>query len=368
LRNSISSLEKISELAVFESQNMRVLLITSDPTRWGLAACYQRAFQKRGYDARLHYLFGDRSESLFVRAVSKYRVLHSLKLKNAEKILLTAAREFQPNLIIIAKGAEFDGGFLQQLKSTVDGVLFNIYTDSPFVYPGARGLGEQSFTSAMSSYDCLFTFARFLVPVFYLCGANKVEYLPFAHDPEMHQPTKVRPDEISLYESPIAYMGTWGTIHERWLEMLQPFGLKIWGHHWDHLPFRSDLRGCWQKPGVGVNGFGSNMAKVCGASGIIFNIVRAEHGCAHSMKTFEIPACKGFMLSNRTDEQLEYFQEDRCAVYFSTLEELLDKVKFYLGREDLRDKIASEGYSEAGKHTYSDRLDNVLKIYKELRG
>ena len=41
------------------------------------------------------------------------------------------------------------------------------------------------------------------------------------------------------------------------------------------------------------------------------------------MKTFEIPACGGFMLTNRTDEQLEFFAEDEGAAYYSTAAELL---------------------------------------------
>ena len=48
------------------------------------------------------------------------------------------------------------------------------------------------------------------------------------------------------------------------------------------------------------------------------------------MRTFEIPACFGFALSTKTKEQQDFFKEGAEADYFSTPEELKQKIDFYL--------------------------------------
>ena len=86
------------------------------------------------------------------------------------------------------------------------------------------------------------------------------------------------------------------------------------------------------------------------------------------MKTFELPACGAFVISNRTDEQLEYFEEDRCIVYFSTAQELLEKVRFYLQHKELREKIAASAHAEVlSKHTYGHRLETILGVCRKLK-
>ena len=86
------------------------------------------------------------------------------------------------------------------------------------------------------------------------------------------------------------------------------------------------------------------------------------------MRTFEIPACSAFMLAERTDEHLELFKEDKEAVYFTSTEELVDKVAFYLKHEAARRQIAEAGYRRltTGGFTYWDRLVQILECIEEL--
>ena len=77
----------------------------------------------------------------------------------------------------------------------------------------------------------------------------------------------------------------------------------------------------------------------------------------------EIPACKGFMIAERTDEHLNLFKEDSEAVFFDSDTELLKKVKYYLNNDDLRHKIAENGYLRAIKSDYS--YDKMVRIILE---
>ena len=110
------------------------------------------------------------------------------------------------------------------------------------------------------------------------------------------------------------------------------------------------------------------MSKVCPAADVVVNFIRAEHGCAHSMKTFELPACGGFLLCTRTEEQLEFLPEDECAAYFWTQEEMIDKLRFYLAHPAARERIRLAGMERVRPHTYVERSRQLLRIWSEISG
>jgi spore maturation protein CgeB len=62
------------------------------------------------------------------------------------------------------------------------------------------------------------------------------------------------------------------------------------------------------------------------------------------------------------------FEEDRDVAYFGSDEELVDKVRFYLGHEEERVRMARAAYERvvAGCHTYTDRMRAILKLAAEF--
>jgi spore maturation protein CgeB len=71
-------------------------------------------------------------------------------------------------------------------------------------------------------------------------------------------------------------------------------------------------------------------------------------------KSFEIAACEGFLLAERSEGHLQRFVEDEEAVYFSTLEECVEKIRRYLPDEAGRDRIARAGRLRAERSGYSN--------------
>ena len=63
----------------------------------------------------------------------------------------------------------------------------------------------------------------------------------------------------------------------------------------------------------------------------------------YTRRTFEIPACGLFLLSERTDWMEENFKEDVEAAFFSSAEEFVEKTQFYLHNDALRQRIAAAG-------------------------
>ena len=58
------------------------------------------------------------------------------------------------------------------------------------------------------------------------------------------------------------------------------------------------------------------------------NVLRLQNKGSHNMRTFEIPASGGFMLQERSNEVLEFFEEGKEIECFSSVKELKDKINF----------------------------------------
>jgi spore maturation protein CgeB len=76
-------------------------------------------------------------------------------------------------------------------------------------------------------------------------------------------------------------------------------------------------------------------------------------------KSFEITACGGFLLAERTPEHMACFHEDEEAVFFSDFEECCAKIERYLNDEPARTAIAAAGQRRAQSSGYDN--DSVLR-------
>ena len=82
----------------------------------------------------------------------------------------------------------------------------------------------------------------------------------------------------------------------------------------------------------------------------------------YTHKSFEIAACGGFLLAERSDGHAARFVEDVEAVFFSDLEECAQKIKKYLHDESGRAKIAAAGQRRALASGY-DNDTQMRKIF-----
>jgi spore maturation protein CgeB len=69
-------------------------------------------------------------------------------------------------------------------------------------------------------------------------------------------------------------------------------------------------------------------------------------------KSFEIAACGGFLLAERSEGHLQRFREDEEAVFFSNFEEFAQKIRRYLPDEAARTRIAAAGRARAQRDGY----------------
>jgi 2-polyprenyl-3-methyl-5-hydroxy-6-metoxy-1,4-benzoquinol methylase len=104
-----------------------------------------------------------------------------------------------------------------------------------------------------------------------------------------------------------------------------------------------------------------DMARTYSASRIVFNrSVRNDI----NMRVFEAAACGSLLLTNdlRDNGQEELFRDGVHLATYRDAHELLDKARFYLAREAVRERIATAGREEAlARHTYRHRMQTLLE-------
>lgn len=100
-------------------------------------------------------------------------------------------------------------------------------------------------------------------------------------------------------------------------------------------------------------------------SKIVFNIAMKED---LNMRIFEVMATGSFLLTDWVPTIDELFEDGKHLVLFHSLDEMVDKARYYLTHDDEREKIAQAGYEEVMKnHTIQHRVSRILEEYMKTR-
>jgi spore maturation protein CgeB len=101
--------------------------------------------------------------------------------------------------------------------------------------------------------------------------------------------------------------------------------------------------------------------------GLLIEHVRgASSGDLITTRTFEIPACGGLLLHERTVDLLRIFKEDESCVCFEGPDELVRKIDDLLSNEARRRSIADRGREVVlSEHSWDHRVQSILEHFHE---
>ena len=81
------------------------------------------------------------------------------------------------------------------------------------------------------------------------------------------------------------------------------------------------------------------------------------------LRIFDLLACEGFVLCNYQSDLLNEFLQGEELDIYSSIEELEEKIRYYLSHMDVCREIAHNGYEKVSKyHTYSLRLEQMFRL------
>ena len=272
--------------------------------------------------------------------------------------LVKVADQFRPDLVLVVGGNLITSHALIEIKNSTDATLFHFHNEDI----ANRLNTTASLQKAIRLYDHVFTTKSFNVDTLSLMGGSAVTYVPHGYRDNCHFPVSVSRKDCERYGSDVVFVGTWERPRAQMLERLQNFKVRVWGNDWHRLSQESGLRSSV----VGRAVYGDELARVFGASKVSLSFLRKANRDLHTSRTFEIPACGGFQLSERTDEVLNFFEEGKEIECFSSLEELKDKTTYYLKHESHRLRIAAAGLERVrrSRYRFTDRLETILNAYR----
>jgi spore maturation protein CgeB len=79
-------------------------------------------------------------------------------------------------------------------------------------------------------------------------------------------------------------------------------------------------------------------------------------------RNFEIPACGGFQLTGTASRLDEFFAPGKEIVLYHTVDDMIEKIRYYLEHEQDRQAVADAGYARVMRdHTYETRFRTLFR-------
>lgn len=117
---------------------------------------------------------------------------------------------------------------------------------------------------------------------------------------------------------------------------------------------------------MGSVDYWSEMPKVFRESKINLNFTIPNIKSGIPLRVWDVLGSGGFLLTNYQAEIPYYFTEGEELVCFDGLEDMREKVAYYLEHEEERKRIAENGYRKVKEHhTYVQRINEMLRIIEE---
>ena len=290
------------------------------------------------------------------------RVSQNVLLSNINRKIVEYCKTNKPDIVFVVKGLTIFPDTLEEIRQYCK-LLVNYNPDHPFIFYSS-GSGNSNISNGIVKYDLIFSYSRNICEkIIKNYGVNS-HWIPFGYDPQL--------EKLDLANfacnNKFLFVGAYDKYRARQIEMLGRSDILIYGDENWGLKTRRDgyVRSSFKYETL----YGLELINQTNNSIASLNILRAQNvdENSHNMRTFEVPAMGGVLISNYTDEQAYFFEPEKEMVFFSSLEEFVDKLN-YLKRnpnESIRIKSNALARSRRSNYNYNYRcveMMNVMDLY-----
>ncbi|WP_197671848.1 glycosyltransferase [Geminocystis sp. NIES-3709] len=276
------------------------------------------------------------------------------RLNSFSQNVLQKCIDFQPYWILTTGIAPVNAQVLQKIGDL--GIKrINFLTDDPW----NRAHYPPWFFKCLSHYDVIFTPRRGNINDLTEMGCKDVRYLSFGYDPDLFYPEILTSIEQQKYQADVVFAGGADNDRVPYINALIKSGinLALYGSYWEKYPETKAYN-------LGHADIPTLRSAIVGAK-ISLCLVRRANRDGNCMRTFEVPAIGGCMLTEDTQEHREIFGKEGDAVlYFKTISEMLEKTRWLLDHDQERQRLAKNAHLliTQGHYTYGDRLKTMLEL------
>lgn len=329
---------------------------------WQGSTCLHRYLALTELD---HLVFPFDTEYYFP---SMYKGFHTLirkigfgpRLWRMNHDITARVKEFKPDLIWIDKGLLIAPKTLRDFKKLPNFPLLIHYSPDDMMNPDNQ---SRFYLRSVPLYDIHITTKTPNVNELKALGARKVCFMDNKYRVAVHRPVPISNADREMYGGEIGFIGSYEKERANSMNHIAQCGLRvrIWGPGWKNRDFSPhpnlliENRALW----------GEEYPRVICSTDINLCFLRKVNRDRQTTRSMEIPACGGFMVAERTDEHLRLFQEDEEVVFFSSDDELVEKLRYYTGHPEDRLRIARAGCNRCLKSSYSD-ISQFRVFFQEL--
>ncbi len=280
----------------------------------------------------------------------EFRLAAGPEVRRLNSDLLRLARQEQPDVLWADKVLWMQAATLQELRGM--GVITVSYMIDNFFGP-RRDPGWRLYKKAIPHYDLHCTQRDRNLQDYRAAGARDVIKVQTAFEPTVHFPA-VPPYTDAQRDRGVSFIGTPYDQRAMTLARLFAEGLPVvtsgGERHWAQALSAQALRDVYREGEL----TGSRYREAIWRSRINLSFLTHSNQDEFAHKSFEIAACGGFLLVERSKGHLDRFREDEEAVFFSGYEELAAKIRLYLPDEAARNRIALAGQQRAWASGYDN--------------
>jgi spore maturation protein CgeB len=327
-----------------------------NPNFMSITEYIERALINLGCELKI---FEYRSYMIPGRIRDRIKYLDKFDLQRINNNFLDIVKKWRPDLVFVLQGTTLSSETIQTISKSYHTPTVNWFIDYPNEF--------QTSLKIAKAYDYFFVSSTGAKELHRRLGNHHVQYLPFACDEAIHKPVEVSDSDIMNLGNDVVFVGSHYPEREDLFNNIKEFDLGLWGARWNLLskdsPLKKFYRGDQIDPKIWV--------KIYRCSKIILNInmgygiKNIDNNTMANTRLFEALGCGVLQAVDKKDDILELFEDGKHLVVFENLDELKEKLRYFLDNPDKRSQIADEGRIEAlRKHTYTLRMKEMFEMMK----
>jgi hypothetical protein len=329
-----------------------LILGTEIPER--MEAFYASAFRRLGVEVTI--FDPERVLRWYQSGRIRYRLTYPLQHLLVHRALTHFYARPRWDAVLVFKGHMLSAQTIAELRRRANVPWTVLAPDSPW----ERGISISSrhIRDCIQVFDLYYIWSRSLVERLRREGCPRPVYHACAYDEELHFPATDRDPGLS---QTITLVGTYDARRAAVMTSIADLPVRIYGNGWNRIPPRSPLR-----DKVRPVALGDDLRRAITSSLACLNILRPQNMDAHNMRTFEVPAMGGVMLTHRSADQEAFFPEGQASLMFGDTDELRDVIARLLAGKIDTEAIRQEALRRSRGHSYVARaremLDNIAAL------
>ncbi len=288
----------------------------------------------------------------------EYRLAAGPEVARMNRDLLALAAAEKPGLLWCDKVLWMTPRTLDTLRAW--GVQTVSYMIDNFFGP-RRDPGWRLYATTIPHYDLHCTQRDANVRDYLGAGARDVIKIQTAFEPTVHYPAPEPYTDVQR-DRGVSFIGTTYDQRPAVLVRMSDEGLPVvisgGEHHWKRALTPTRFADLFREGEL----YNERYRSAIWRSKINLSFLTHSNADEFVHKSFEITACGGFLLAERTPGHLERFVEGEEAVFFNGYDELVAQVRRYLPDEAARNRIALAGQRRA----WSSGYDNDTQVRRIL--